>query len=222
MPAPGITRAPYGALRARIEAIRDELAERNAAAGDEPARRAVRIEARKALQSTFSEVLLPAWLGTRWAFNGTADEPLAPEGIACGYFVATTLQHVGLRLESRRRFGQSPALTIARSLIPPGPSHHRVFSVPASALEQKVRSFGDGVHLLGLDVHVGFLVVDADTVRVVHSSYTGKRTVVSEPITACEAIERSRPKGYHVTSLFSEDALVDAWLTRTTIPLHEG
>ena len=86
--------------------------------------------------------------------------------------------------------------------------------------ERKLRSFGDGVYLLGLDVHVGFVTVREGAVRVVHSSYTGRRVVVDEPITECEAIERSRPAGYHVTALFAEDTLTRAWLSRATIPLH--
>jgi len=215
-PAPGaaITRPPYRALRERIAEIRDELAERFAT---DPK---IVLEAKKELQSAIVDVLLPAWLGTRWAFHGTADEPLAPEGIACGYFVAAILQHASVHLESRKAFARSTALTIARSLVPPGPWHHRVFSVPAAELERKLRSFGDGVYLLGLDVHVGFVTVRGDCVRVVHSSYTGRRVVAEEPITECEAIERSRPAGYHVTALFADDTLTRAWLERTTIPLR--
>ncbi len=212
-------RAPYAALRARVEAIRDELAERQALSETAAARRLVTDEARKVLNALLAEVLLPAWTGTRWNYNGTADEPLSPQGIACGYFVATLLQHVGLRLESRRRFAQSTALTIARSLVPPGHSHHRIFSVPAESLDKSVRSFGHGVHLIGLDVHVGFVVVDAEGARMVHASYLGKRQVVSEPIAACEAIERSRKVGYHVTSLFADDTLIDAWLDQRSIAL---
>ncbi|MBI2388491.1 MAG: hypothetical protein HYV09_02640 [Deltaproteobacteria bacterium] len=219
---PAITRPPYAALRARIAAIRDEHAENHASATDDVARRAAVADARKALQGALAEVLLPAWLGTRWSFHGTADEPLATQGIACGYFVATLLQHVGLALESRRRFAQSTALRIARSLVPAGVSHHRVFSVPATTLEQKVRSFGDGVHLIGLDVHVGFVIVegvDGGAVRFVHANYLQPRVVVSEPITASEAIDRSRGAGYHVTSLFGGDRLVRAWLDKSPIPL---
>lgn len=208
-PAPLATKPPYAALRTRIAELRDDLVERDAPIG----------EAKRELQSAIADVLLPAWLGTRWAFHGTADEPLAPEGIACGYFVAAILQHASIRLESRKAFARSTALTIARSLIPPGRSHHRIFSVPAVALEQKVRSFGDGVYLLGLDVHVGFVVVRGDSVRVVHASYTGPRKVVDEPIAACEAVERSRPAGYHVTALFAVDTLTEAWLRGTSIPL---
>lgn len=219
-PAPPIPRPPYRALRTRIGENRDELAERYALATDGDARSAIVIEARNELSSALIDVLMPAWRGTQWAFHGTADEPLAPQGIACGYFVATILQHAGLQLESRRRFAQSPALTIARSLVPPGRAHHRVFSVSASVLERTVLSFGEGLYLIGLDVHVGFVVVRGGAVRVVHSSYLTPRTVVDEPIAECPVIEHSRKAGYHITALLADDTLVEAWLEKTSIPLR--
>jgi len=211
--AASVTRPPYRALRARIAEVRDELAERY------ETEKTVLGAAKRELQSAIADVLLPAWLGTRWAFHGTADEPLAPQGIACGYFVATVLQHAGLQLESRRGFARSTARTIARSLIPPGPAHHRVFSVPAAVLERTMLSLGEGLYLIGLDVHVGFVVVRGGVVRVVHASYLAPRTVVDEPITASGAIEHSRDAGYHVTALFADDTLVDAWLRKTSLKL---
>lgn len=217
-PTPAITRPPYRALVERIEESRLELAERWSRAADD-ARKPIEAEARATMQRMLTEILLPAWMGTRWSFNGTSTEPLGPSGIACGYFVVTVLQHLGLQIESRRRFAQSTARTIARSLVPDGPSHHRVFSVTAPVLEKTVRSFGEGVHLLGLDVHVGFVVVKPDAVRVVHASYLNPRTVVDEPITASGAIEHSRQAGYHVTNLFAGETLVRAWLSQTPLPL---
>jgi hypothetical protein len=173
--------------------------------------------AKQELERGIVEDLLPAWLGTKWAFHGTADAPGAPQGIACGYFVATILEHAGLRLESRRRFGQATALAIERALVPSPKALHRIFSVPASALERKMLDLGPGLYVMGLDVHVGFVVVRPNAVRFVHASYLGKRMVVDEPITASEAIERSRDAGYVVTALFADDVLASAWLRGRTI-----
>ncbi|MGZ3449431.1 MAG: hypothetical protein ACXVEF_07510 [Polyangiales bacterium] len=210
-PSPSAAPVPYAELRARMEREREKLAR----APD--ARDVVVEKARNALRNGIVDTLFPAWMGTRWAFHGTTEQPHGAEGIACGYFVATILQHAGLKLESRRRFGQSTALRIAKALVPAGPSHHRIFSVPAAVLEQKMLSFGDGLYVIGLDVHVGFVSVRGSAVRVVHASYTGTRRVVDEPIVASEVIERSRDAGYFVTSLFGDDTLVTAWLQNTTI-----
>jgi hypothetical protein len=202
-----VQRPSYAELRARLLARRDALAHEGAN----------ETRAKQELERGIVEDLLPAWLGTKWAFHGTADAPQAPQGIACGYFVATILEHAGLRLQSRRRFGQATALAIERALVPSPKALHRISSVPASVLERKMLDLGPGLYVMGLDVHVGFVVVRPDAVRFVHASYLGKRVVVDEPIAASEAIERSRDAGYVVTSLFADDALATAWLRGTTI-----
>lgn len=207
----------YDALRVRIAEERDRLAADLARATSDATRRVVLAQAREALRRAIVEQLFPAWMGTRWAFHGTTERPRGPEGIACGWFVATILAHAGLRLESRRRFGQATALAIAKALVPAKPAHHRVFSVPAQVLEQKLRSFGEGLYVLGLDCHVGFVSVRASAARVIHASYTGRRVVVDEPIVASEVIDRSRAAGYFATSLFADDGLARAWLAKTTI-----
>ena len=207
----------YAARKARIEKIRAGLAADLEGATSESSRRAAIDRARTALRCAIVDTLFPAWMGTDWAFDGTAEEPRGEDGIACGYFVATILQHAGLRLESRRRFGQATARAIAKALVPNPQAHHRVFSVAPEVLEERMRDFGDGLYVIGLDVHVGFVVVQDGAVRFVHASYTGARKVTDEALVTSVAIARSRPAGYFVTSLLGDDALVLAWLRRTTI-----
>lgn len=199
-PAAGAAPEPasYDALLASIEARRR--------ATSDPAR------ARAVLRAAIVDEIIPRWLGTRWAFEGTATRPHAAEGIACGYFVATVLEAAGLRLESRARFGQATALAIQRALVAAPDAHHRVFSVPPAELVRRLRAWGDGLYVIGLDVHVGFVAVEGATVRLLHSSYTGARVVTDEPVATARAIERSRAAGYFVTSLFGDDALARTWL----------
>src|SRR5262249_39910350 len=94
----------YSARRARIANLRDGLAAELEGATSESSARAIVERARRALRSAIVDTLFPAWLGTDWSFDGTTEEPRGPGGIACGYFVATILQHAGVRLESRRKF----------------------------------------------------------------------------------------------------------------------
>lgn len=190
--------ASYDALLAAIESRRRSIAE--------PAR------ARQVLRAAIVDEIIPRWLGTRWAFDGTARRPLAPEGIACGYFVATVLEAAGLRLESRTRFGQATAKAIQRALVAAPEAHHRVFSVAPAELVRRFRGWGDGLYVIGLDVHVGFVAVEGATVRLLHASYTGARVVTDEPVETARAIERSRGAGYFVTSLFGDDALARTWM----------
>src|SRR5262249_19758928 len=100
----------YAERKAHVASIRSALASELATITNEASRRVTLRRARQALRSAIVDTLLPAWIGTDWAFDGTTEEPGGAGGIACGYFVATILQHAGLRLESRRRFGQATAL----------------------------------------------------------------------------------------------------------------
>jgi hypothetical protein len=189
----------YDAIVAAIEGRRLELAEASIAS------------ARREVLRAIDEDLFPAWLDTAWAFHGTATEPQQEGGIACGYFVATILQHAGLRLSSRTRFGQAAALDIQRALTPDPAELHRIFSVPADEVAERIRGLGDGLYIVGLNVHVGFVVVKRGTVQLVHSSYTDAQRVVREPLGEAEAIHNSRKAGYFVTPLFASDALVESW-----------
>ncbi len=174
-------------------------------------------EARAALHSAIVDDLFPAWLGTRWSFHGTATRPHAQEGIACGYFVATVLQAAGLRLVDRGRFGRATARAIQTALVPAAHAHHRILSVPPFELERRLRALGDGLYVIGLDVHVGFVVVRGPAVRFVHASYTGAQEVTDEPLNGAVAIDRSRKAGYFVTALWADDALPLAWVDGTAI-----
>ena len=41
-----------------------------------------------------TDSVFPHWMGTKWDFNGVSNVP-GKGMIACGYFVSTTLKHVG-------------------------------------------------------------------------------------------------------------------------------
>ena len=41
--------------------------------------------------------IVPYWYGTPWSFEGHTNQPHQGE-IACGYFVSTTLKHMGLNI----------------------------------------------------------------------------------------------------------------------------
>ena len=92
--------------------------------------------------------------------------------ISCSYFLTAALQNAGLVLESRARFAQAPAAWIERALLPPGGQIHRYGTLPADELEQKLVGLGEGLYVVGLDIHVGFIVVRDGHAWFVHSSYT--------------------------------------------------
>lgn len=229
-PAPASVAAPaghdaaaYEAALARLESRRVGLARRLAAADSGAQRDAVRREARAAVIAAIRGTIWPAWTGMSWGL-GPRSTPLRPHQpdtvIACGYFVSSVLENAGLRLGTRFSFAQAPALQAQRSLAPDEADLHRFFSVPGDALAREIAALGDGVYIIGLNNHIGFVDVHDGAVDVVHASYTGEQRVTREPLATAEVIANSRAAGYFVTPLFHDDELVDRWLRGTTVALR--
>ena len=213
--------ARYGALLEQIAAQRRELGDRYAAARGARARAAIRDEARRFVVGTLVSDIFPAWMGmpSGGGRQATASLPHEPGMyISCSYFLTAALQNVGLLLESRTRFAQAPASWIEHALLPPGGQIYRYGNLSGAELEQRLVGLGDGLYVVGLNIHVGFIVVAGGHARFVHSSYTPPGTVVDEPVVSSEAIALSRSKGYWVSPLFKDDRIVEMWLRRQPVP----
>lgn len=184
------------------------LAERFAVEVERPR---VREEARAALFTSIRDELIPAWYGTPWDFYGTSATP-GQGKIACGYFVSTILQHAGLGVE-RYKLAQQASAQIVESLAPKEQVRWRRDGDRAAVLAT-VAAGGDGLSVVGLDNHTGFLLHDGERFDFCHSSYLAPVAVVCEPAVTSAAFTS---RVYVVGPLFS-DALVDAWLTGRAVP----
>lgn len=161
--------------------------------------------AKSFLYRQLTKHIWPAWYGTDWDFNGISNTP--GEGqIACGYFVSTTLKHVGFRL-NRYRLAQQAASDICEALAP---DMYRFSSL--EALEKHVQSQqGEQLYVLGLDYHVGFIQQKDSSYSFTHSSYYDPVQVTNEQFNASAALEYSSV--YVLASLFEKDELVKKWLS---------
>jgi len=213
-------REAYETYLGGLERRRTELAIRfHRARGAE--RRVVRAEARQVVTTAIRDHIFPAWLGTPWGLGvkSTAIRPHEPgKVVGCSYFVTAVLLNAGLRLESRGRFAVAPSELIQRALTPARRDLHRIFRVDGPALRRRIAALGDGIYMVGLNIHTGFLVVNGAEVRVVHASYTPPMQVVDEPLLESQVIDLSAQRGYVVTPLFQDDFLIDAWLTGKPVP----
>ncbi len=215
--SPARARAQFAQRLAALAADRARLAQAYLRASSKRQRSRVLEQARQRVVDALIDDVLPAWLGTPWDFNGTAAEP-GRGPVACGYFVSAALANAGLNL-SRVRFGQSAALVIQRALEPRGEQLHRYFSIPPAELERRLGKLSDGLYVIGLDIHVGFVTIRRGSVRLVHASYTDKRRVTNERLATAKAIANSQPKGYFVSPVFQDDRLVIAWLKGSRVRL---
>lgn len=160
--------------------------------------------ARELLVAALRDEILPAWNGTPWDFHGTSQTPRQGK-IACGYFVSTALLHLGLLVE-RAHLAQQASEHIAQSLVGTA-AVRRSSDQPIDAFLARVRADGDGLYIVGLDNHVGFLIVDGADTWFHHAA---PRDVVKR--------ERARDAPYLVASRYRifarlfDDALVERWL----------
>lgn len=203
--SPAQAEPDYATIRASLESKRVALARQL----DEHPKRTI-ARARELLVTTMRDEILPAWNGTAWAMNGVSQVP--HEGaIACGYFVSTTLLHAGFHVE-RARLGQQASEHITRSLVTLEPIWHRS-DQPIEKFIAKLREGGDGIYLVGLDNHVGFVIVDGDDTWFHHSG-PGEAGVRREPALTASFLSTSR---YREAAKLFDDALVENWLRGTEI-----
>ncbi len=196
----------YATVRSRLETKRQALAK-----GLDQDRRRTLSRARELLVRTLRDELLPAWNGTQWAMNGITQVPHEGQ-IACGYFVSTTLLHAGFAVE-RSKLGQQASELITRSLVTQEPIWVRS-DQPIDAFVDKLRRGGDGIYLVGLDNHVGFVIVDGKDTWFHHAG-PGDEGVRREPARTASFLSTSR---YREAAKLFDDVLLEKWLRGTSIP----
>lgn len=119
--------------------------------------------------------LLPCWYGTKWDFNGTTTQP-QKGAIACGYFVTTVLQDIGVRI-NRIKLAQCPSSVLIERTCS---NISRYSNKPLQHFINEVKTKGPGLYITGLDNHTGFICNDGIDIYFIHSSYYSPKAVVKE------------------------------------------
>ncbi|MCB9260833.1 MAG: hypothetical protein H6607_00440 [Flavobacteriales bacterium] len=145
--------------------------------------------------------IIPYWYGTEWDFNGFTETPKQGK-IACGYFVSTTLKHVGLNLNRYKLAQQNPE------------NEAKMLAIDEQN-QLKISDLKSGFYFVGLDYHVGFLLVEGGNKYFIHSDYFSGE-VKKERI---ETSRGFRSSTYFVTKLTENRALMKRWLTSQTIEI---
>ena len=160
------------------------------------------------LIKAFSDDIFPAWYGTPWDFNGTSRTP-GQGKIACGYFVTNVLTDVGFDIP-RVRWAQSASEIFIKQLAP---NHMKRFhNRSVVSVKDYLISAGNGLYLVGLDYHVGFVLVEGNEVSFIHSNYYQPDIgVMKEPLHTDNPFKDS---DYRVIGkLLTKDMIVN-WLTQ--------
>jgi hypothetical protein len=206
---PPVPSESYAVVRDRLAARREALASTYATVSERPL---VRREARDAVLTAITQDLIPHWTGTTWDYYGTTQVPGEGE-IACGYFVSTILRDAGFRVE-RVKLAQQAAEHIELTFVPK--KELRKFRDGKKMAVDRViddAAREEGLYLVGLDNHVGFLWNDGSTVQMCHSSYLAGGVVCEDARTS-----PAMPSGYTVTAKLLEDPMIDAWIEGRAFP----
>ncbi len=128
-------------------------------------------EANEKSVSSFINILTDSifsqWYGTKWDFYGTTQIP--NEGkIACGYFVTTTLQDAGVKLQ-RSKLAQLASEEMIKTLVRKS-DIHRFSNYKIDKFNSEIKKLGKGLYVIGLDNHTGFILNKNDSVFFIHSS----------------------------------------------------
>lgn len=145
------------------------------------------------------------WYNTKWDFNGTTTTP-QKGSIACGYFVTTVLEHAGFKLP-RVKWAQLDSETMILKLN----SNVKRFSKrPVQEVINYIESSGKGLYLVGLDIHVGFIVNDGNEISFVHSNYYKPEIgVMKESLIGKNPLADSR---YRVVGKILHKTMIEKWL----------
>jgi hypothetical protein len=209
---PSIETENYSAKLKSIQTERQNLfTEYRQAAG----KNAILEKARQSFVTSIDNEIFPAWYGTDWDFYGTTETPKSGK-IACGYFVTTVLRDAGVRVQ-RVSLAQQASENIIKSLTNAA-FIKRFHNAPIEKFVEETKKFGPGLYIVGLDVHVGFILHDGADIWFIHSSYAEPSEVIKEK--ALESPILSSSKYRVLGKISADDQFILKWLNQTSIPTY--
>jgi hypothetical protein len=206
----------YTGIRNRLNASRLQLAADLNNAKTLAEKKDVYMNARKLLVRTMIDSMFTCWYGTDWDFNGTTTKPQSGN-IACGYFVTTLIQQAGFEIP-RTKLAQCASSSMIDVLCPKKSitiiTQNNVAKVKEHLLAQP-----DGLFILGLDTHTGFIVKSGNKLEFVHSNYSFRNDdVTHEDFDKCSTIQNNN---YFVIGNFSQsDTTIKNWLQGKTYVMN--
>lgn len=154
--------------------------------------------------------LIPYWYGTFWSFEGHTATPQQGQ-IACGYFVSTTLKHMGLQL-NRYKLAQRSPYNEAKLLSCNTTIHKVKAKNTKDAITQFKAITKEGLYFIGFDEnHVGYLLNTNDNLYLIHSNYLEPVAVCVESVFESEVL--SSFDTFYVLPISANNELMLKWLT---------
>jgi hypothetical protein len=165
------------------------------------------LEKEKCFANAVTNTIAPAWLGTKWDFNGITEVPQQGK-IACGYFVTTVLRDAGLPI-ARVKLAQCASEQMVTALVQ-DKYVKRFSNIDMNNFMAYLKLNGFGLYVIGLDNHTGFIFNDGLDIWFIHSTFIGSGDVQKEKAASSSILKSSK---YRIVGKISADELVLAkWM----------
>lgn len=156
--------------------------------------------------------IIPHWYGTEWDFNGYTAIPNQGE-IACGYFVSTTLLHMGVNV-NRYKMAQQAGLYEAQTLALNEDNYRTIRGQDSLNVILK-RDYQDGIYFVGLDNHVGYLYIKDQIPYFIHSNYIEDKVMIEKAVYSPAFVSNV----YVIAEISTNEELMYKWRSGATVPV---
>lgn len=161
------------------------------------------------LEKALTDSIFPAWYNTKWDFNGTSNIPGEGE-IACGYFVSTTLKHAGFHVNRYKLAQQASSIIVSQVC---GSTYMKKV-VTLERVKKYMQALPEGLYIVGLDYHVGFIQIKDHKAYFIHSDYINNK--VTREL-ALESLAFQSSNVFVLGQVSNNAPLLKKWLSNTKI-----
>lgn len=172
---------------------------------DDARRDSLIVASREYLLEVITTDFFDHWYGTEWDFNGTTRKPREGK-IACGYFITTVLQDAGFDIPRVYWAQQASEYYIGRMTT----DIKRFSNKPVETVIAYFNGREDGLYVVGLDNHVGFVYKRNGSLRFVHADYYDPGNGVQ-----AERLDSDNPladSAYRVAGRMLDDEMIRKWI----------
>ena len=205
----------YNQLKFSIKIKQQELQNRYNKANNST-KKEIEKEAQKYIYETLLNKIIPHWYGMSWDMAGYSIIP--QDGyVGCSYFISNTLLHTGFKL-NRYRIAQAYSKAIARSMQASGDLVVLEGKSRQELIQFMKKNYSEGLFIIGLDSHVGYLLYRKDEVFIIHSSYYVDAKIVIEKAKFSPALDSNI---FVIGELTTNTETIKKWLNHSRFPVIE-
>lgn len=162
------------------------------------------------LHNTISTIILPQWYETVWDFNGISETP-KKGAVACGMFVTVILKDAGFNI-SRIKSGQLASEVLIKKLTK---NIKRFSNQKMDKIIDYMEKCPDGLYIVGLDTHVGFINKQGKSITFIHSNYYSPHVkVMSQQLSDTSPLTDS---GYRIIGKILDYEMTKKWILNEKI-----